>query len=182
VSEPAACIQGLTALMSINGGVFPAFQVFGMTFMAVIVGGFIEPMLRPPAAHVAASDGTWAIRSVQANAAVDHDGAAHPAFYFDFEPPLVVMTTDQQMPRNLELHIKVRVGSEEALAKVRLHEPAITSSLLNQIYGRDFRSLGGREGKETLRRECLEEAQRVLVRETGATVIDDLYFTYIFFQ
>jgi flagellar basal body-associated protein FliL len=168
--------------MSIKVSCFPALNVFGMTLLSVVAGGFIDPVLHPAPVYIPTSDGTWTIRGTPANAAGDNDAASHPALVLNLEPPLVIMLNNQQELRNLELHITVRVRSEDALAMVRLHEPAITSRLLDLMYGQDVRSLQGGEGIEALRRECLEAAQRVLIRETGAPVIEDLYFADIFFQ
>jgi flagellar basal body-associated protein FliL len=145
---------------------------------AVVCGGYVEAALHPRPRFETAADGTLKLIAPQGDS---HRTDAQPA-YFRLEPPLVAAVTDHGQQRLLELHVTIRGRGDEAVANVKLHEPAITSGLLNLLYGRDLWSLEGREGREALRRECLREVLRVLATEGAADGVDDLYFTELFFQ
>lgn len=179
----AKAIQGFPTPMGAKDSLVTTLNVFSMVLVATVAGGFIDPVLHHASlANVVTADAAWPIRVVPGDVVEDNDSASRPALYFALEPPLVVMVTDQQAWRYLELHVTVRARSQDAIAAVKRFEPAITSRLLDLLYGRELRSFQGAEGIETLRRECLQEAQRVLSRESGAPGIDDLYFANTFFQ
>lgn len=134
--------------------------------IAVIAGAFIDP----------------AFNRLMLHAASQPSARSGAAIYVDLEPPFVVMMKDRQDWRYLELRISVRVTSDDAVAVVTHHESAIEASLLNLLYGRDYRLLQAPGAMEALRLECLREAQRFLARETGGPTIEDLYFKEAFFQ
>jgi len=149
---------------------FPAARFLALTFcatlVAVVVGAFIDPACNRLILRTAGHPGT---------------SSGAPA-YVDLEPPFVVMMSDQHDWRYLELRISVRVAGDDAVAAVTHHESAIEASLLNLLYGRDYRLLQAPGAMEAMRLECLREAQRLLLRETGAPTIEDLYFKEAFFQ
>jgi flagellar basal body-associated protein FliL len=155
-------------------------NVFGLTLAGVIVGGFIEPTLRPPEMQVHTSEGVFRIRASLVGSPLPSERG--PARYLALDPPFIFTMSDDQERRYLELHISVRARSEEAIEAAQNHLPAVRGALQDTLYGRDYHSFESREGKEALRVECLTAVQRILAKETGASAVDDLYFTDLLFQ
>jgi flagellar basal body-associated protein FliL len=159
-----------------------AAQTFVTTAIAVVACGFVGPVLGTPDAYLVTPSGTVAARiAVAGEPATRNDPDAVP-LVFRLEPPLVVMMTDGGSWRYLELHVQLQARTTEALSVAKQNEPAIHAGILNALYGRDASMVVGRAELDALRRECLAEAQRILVRETGAAQIDDLFFTAVLFQ
>jgi flagellar basal body-associated protein FliL len=175
-SGAATSSGGLVSALAAAG------QAFVTTAIAVVACGFVGPVLNTPDAYLVTPDGTVAARITVAGEPATRDDPDAVLQVFRLEPPLVVMVTDGGSWRYLELHVQLQARTIDALSVAKQNEPAIHAGLLNALYGRDSRMVVGRAELDALRKECLAEAQRILVRETGAPQIDDLFFTAVFFQ
>lgn len=155
--------------------------VFGLTLVAVIAGGYLEPSTRSHEVLLHTPDGPARIR---ASLATDDRSASNqtPARYLVLDPPFIFTMQQDQERRYLELHITLGARNEEAMSVVQRHLPLIRAAVDDVLYGRDYKSFEGRAGKEALRAECLAAARSVMTRETGGPAIDDLYFTDLLFQ
>jgi len=100
-----------------------------------------------------------------------------PPIYQAFDPPLVVSFQEQGSMRFLQVTVEVMGREEAAIKAVETHMPVIRNNLLNIFAGHSFADLVSRDGKETMRKECLAEVQRILKENTGKPGIEDLYFT-----
>ena len=100
-----------------------------------------------------------------------------PPIYQAFDPPLVVSFQEHGTMRFLQVTVEVMAREEESIKAVQTHMPVIRNNLLNIFSGRSFADLTTRDGKEALRKECLNEVQRILKENTGKSGVEDLYFT-----
>lgn len=174
---PKASGRGIVGL-AINGA-----GIFVLALAAVLAGGFVNAKLHPTQELVMSADGKLMLKpppvekKEAAGEAEDKSGPPKPAIYFAFDPPLIVNFDDSQAVRFLQLQIEVLTRDEKYVEAVKLHQPIIRNNLLMLMNGRDYKTLMTREGKEALRIECLKEVQRILKKETGATAVEDLFFT-----
>jgi len=176
--KPKAAASALVAQLASAAGVFVA------SLAAELLGGVINARLHPTPEYVLGPDGKLTLKPEPKPAADEHKGehggagnGGKPAQYFSFDPPLVVNFDDTQAVRFLQLQIDVMARDEKVIEQVKQNSPAIRNNLLMLMNNRDYKTLMTREGKEALRQECLKEVQRILKKETGATGVEDLYFS-----
>jgi len=172
--KPKAAASALVAQLASAAGVFVA------SLAAELLGGVINARLHPTPEYVLGPDGKLTIKQEPKPAPGEHKpegGSGKPAQYFSFDPPLVVNFDDTQAVRFLQLQIDVMARDEKVIEQVKQNSPAIRNNLLMLMNNRDYKTLMTREGKEALRQECLKEVQRILKKETGATGVEDLYFS-----
>jgi flagellar FliL protein len=152
---------------------------FGAALAAVLLGGFINAKLHPATEYVLGADGKFSIKQEPKPAADEHkpESSGKPAQYYSFDPPLVVNFDDTQAVRFLQLQIDVMARDEKAIESVKQNSPQIRNNLLMLMNNRDYKTLMTREGKESLRQECLKEVQKILKKETGSTGVEDLFFS-----
>lgn len=151
--------------------------IFALSLGAVVVGGFVNAKLHPQQEFVVGPDGKLGLKPEEKKPEAEVRAESGPAVYFAFDPPLIVNFDDSQAVRFLQLQIEVLMRDEHSIDLVKLHTPVIRNNLLMLMNGRDYKSLMSREGKEALRQECLKEVQKILTKETGKPVVEDLYFT-----
>lgn len=169
--KPKAAGGGAVGLI-ING-----VGIFALSLGAVVAGGFINAKLHPQQEFAVGPDGKLTIKAAEKGAEEHKEGEHKAAFYYSFDPPLIVNFDDSQAVRFMQLQIDVLTRDEHAVDQIKLHSPAIRNNLLMLMNGRTYQSLTTREGKEALRQECLKEVQRILKKETGAPIVEDLYFS-----
>lgn len=78
--------------------------------------------------------------------------------------------------------VALRVGSDQAGARVRHHEPLIRNQLVMLFSEQTSETLGTPEGKEQLRQIALKRVQDTLAEEEGAPLVDDLLFNNLVVQ
>jgi flagellar FliL protein len=171
--KPATEKKGGGAVgMIVNG-----LGIFVLSLAAVIVGGIVNQKMHPPQEFAVGADGKLTLKAADKAEGGGEHGSSKPAVYFAFDPPMVVNFDDTQAVRFLQLTIEVLTRDEHDVDAIKLHSPAIRNNLLMLMNGRDYKALMTREGKEALRQECLKEVQRILKKETGKPLVEDLYFT-----
>ena len=158
------------------GLIINGIGIFALSLGAVVAGGFINAKLHPPQELAIGADGKLTVRAGEAHEEKKSD-EHKAAFYFSFDPPLVVNFDDAQSVRFLQLQVDVLTREEHDVDLIKLHAPAIRNNLLLLMTGRDYKTLMSREGKEALRQECLKEVQAILKKETGKPVVENLFFT-----
>jgi flagellar FliL protein len=170
--EPQKSGGGIGKTIGLGVGLF--VLVIAAQFVTGIVGCMVLPGLMPgcpePVAEVT-KDG----KPVEA-------APKGPPIYHAFDPPLVVSFQEQGSMRFLQVTVEVMARDEESIAAITTHMPVIRNNLLNIFSGKGFADLTTREGKETLRKECLTEVQKVLKANQPADAehalkVEDLYFT-----
>lgn len=171
--------SGLGKTLGLGVGLF--VLVIIAQLVTGIVGCMVMPGLMPGCAQFAeeAADDAAATAGKKKPKGKAAEPKAPPV-YFAFDPPLVVSFQDQNTMRFLQATVEVMARDDASITAVQLHMPVIRNNLLDTLSGRSLADLTSREGKETLRKECLAEVQKVLkanaTKESRAD-IEDLYFT-----
>lgn len=169
--------NGLVKSIGLAVGLF--FLVVAAQFVTGIVGCLVLPGLMPGCTAPVAEEATAAPAGKLAKARKKEEPKA-PPIYQAFDPPLVVSFPEQGTMRFLQVTVEVMAREEHSIQAVQAHMPVIRNNLLNIFSGRGFADLTNREGKETLRKECLAEVQAILrANSTGEEkhTVEDLYFT-----
>jgi flagellar protein FliL len=152
-----------------------ALGFFILSFGAVVAGGFVNAKLHPAPDMKLGADGKITPIVPPPHESGGHD-AASETIYYAIDPPMVVNFEESSAVRFLQVTIEVSSHNQKVIEGVQKHTPVIRNNLLLRMSNRDFRTLMSREGKETLRQECLAEVRAILKKE-GVPPIDDLLFT-----
>ena len=100
--------------------------------------------------------------------------------YLKLSPSLVVNV--QQGARYVRCDVQLMTRKPEALQQMKLHAPAIRHELLLLLSDQKGSDLKQPKGKEKLRKQALKAVQKVLEKQTGKPLVDDLFFTSFFVQ
>lgn len=104
------------------------------------------------------------------------------ARYVDLTPALVANFGGPGKLKFLRADLSLRVDSQEAMRAVAYHLPALRHALIMLLSNQTGETLSSAQGKEQLRLEALELAQKVIEEEEGQKFIVDLLFTGFFVQ
>ena len=161
-----------------GGGLFMnAIVVFVMALLAVVVGGFVNAKLHPLPDLKMSKDGLITAVAAAASASAEGgEGGAKSAFYYAFDPPMVVNFEDGSVVRFLQISMEVMAHDQKAIDSVQKNMPLMRNNLLLLMSNRNYQSLMSREGKDKLREEALAEIREVQKKQGGGDV-DDLLFT-----
>jgi len=171
-AAPAAKKAGGMMGMLVNGA-----GILVLTLIAVIVGGFLNPMLHSAPNYKLDKDGNLKVVAASGAAAADNGKGAPPAaLYYAIDPPLVVNFEDNSAVRFLQISMTVMAKDQKAIDSVTKNMPLIRNNLLLLMSNRDYQTLMTREGKEKLRQEALAEI-RAVQKKQGGEEIEDLLFT-----
>ena len=105
-----------------------------------------------------------------------------PLNYVPLSPAFVVNFDGTVEISFLQVTIQVGTRDTEAVDVIKEHRPAIRNSLIMLFSSQNPADLNDREGKDSLRSDALAEVQRVMEAETGAKVIENIYFTSFVMQ
>lgn len=100
-----------------------------------------------------------------------------PPIYVPLEPPLVVNLDRNGRLGFLQVTVEVMTRESRAVTALEEHAPVIRNNLLMLLSGKTHADIAGREGKEALRLEALEEINRILGEQDVPGLVEDLYFT-----
>jgi flagellar protein FliL len=175
--EEAEEIRSPPPQKSGGGLLMNAVVVFVMALLAVIVGGFINAKLHPLPDLKMSKDGLITAVAPAAGASPEGgEGGAKSAFYYAFDPPMVVNFEDGSVVRFLQISMEVMAHDQKAIDSVQKNMPLIRNNLLLLMSNRNYQTLMSREGKDKLREEALAEIRAVQSKQGGGEV-DDLLFT-----
>ena len=105
-----------------------------------------------------------------------------PALYTALDPPFVVSFDEEDGARYLQLTLQAMARSEETIAAVKQHAPAIRNSVLFKLSGYELAVLNTQAGKEQLRHDLLGAANEILAKNGSEHGIEELYFTSLVIQ
>jgi flagellar FliL protein len=100
--------------------------------------------------------------------------------YLELKPSIVANLNGG--PQYIRCDVQLMTPEKERLAEITLHAPALRHEILLRIPEVDGKALATHAGKEAFRRELLAAVQGVLARETGAPLVEELYFTSFYVQ
>jgi len=108
---------------------------------------------------------------------------SEPAYY-GFEPDITtnyVRDTDHFRMGYIRVAVEVMVPDTSDLSTVEYHAPLLTNAFIKIFSKASEQQIKSLTGRDDLRMQCLEEAQRLMRRETGEPIIRDVIFTkYIY--
>jgi flagellar FliL protein len=106
-----------------------------------------------------------------------------PARYVTLDPPFVVNFEAESTVRFLQITIGVMTRDEKVEHMIKENDPRIRNDLLLILGGQNYETVSKLEGKEELRRRCLE-AVRAVVTDSGGEgpKVEALYFTSFVMQ
>ena len=105
-----------------------------------------------------------------------------PALYTALDPPFVVSFEQEDGARYVQMTLQAMARSEETIAAVKQHSPAIRNSVLFKVSGYDLELLTTQAGKEQLRKDLLVAANEILTKNGSEETIEELYFTSLVIQ
>jgi flagellar FliL protein len=101
-----------------------------------------------------------------------------PALYVPLDPALVVsLSSVSGQSHFLQINVQAMTRDQGHAGAIRDHAPALRNSFLFVISKQSYEDILTLEGKESLRRAMLTEAQEVMRRNVGEPGIEELYFT-----
>lgn len=104
--------------------------------------------------------------------------------YYGFEPDITtnyIRDTDHFRMGYIRVAVEVMVDERGLLNQVEAHSALLTDTFIHIFSTASERQIKSLTGRDDLRMQCLEEARRLLRRETGDPIIRDVIFTkYIY--
>lgn len=108
---------------------------------------------------------------------------SEPAYY-GFEPDITtnyVRTEDHFRMGYIRVAVEVMVPDTGDLSTIEYHAPLLRNAFIRIFSKASEQQIKSLTGRDDLRMQCLEEAQRLMRRETGEPIIRDVLFTkYIY--
>ncbi len=115
-------------------------------------------------------------------AAVEKPKPLPPAQYIALDPAFIVNLADAGTTRFLQADIQLQIRDADTIAAVALHMPIIRNRLLLLFGQQTSQDLNGRNGKEQLQTQALNEVKSVLKAQQAADKVEALLFTSIVIQ
>lgn len=100
-----------------------------------------------------------------------------PPIYVSLEPPLVVNFDRNGRIGYLQAEIQLMTRELKVQEALQQHAPAIRNSLLLLLSSKSYAEVAGRDGKERLRQEAMQEVNRMLFEQGVPGQVEELYFT-----
>ena len=106
-----------------------------------------------------------------------------PPHYVNFDPPFVVNFEAESMVRFLQVTVGVMTRDPAVEIIIKENDPRVRNDLLMILGNQNYASVSTAEGKEALRKRCLD-AVRSIVKDMGGddTKVEALYFTSFVMQ
>jgi flagellar FliL protein len=182
---PAAAPKGSGQMKLVIVG---AVALFAALVGAQVTGPLINNMIAgsshaPEGEEVAELDGGEIVDEeiVEEEEHAEEEPLA-PAVYTALDPPFVVSFDAEGGARYLQLTLQAMARSEETIAAVKQHAPAIRNSVLFLLSGYELEVLSTQAGKEQLRKDLLVAANEILAKNQVEEGIEELYFTSLVIQ
>lgn len=99
------------------------------------------------------------------------------ARYIHLEPAIVVNYGSSGRMKYLRTEVSLKVTSGEAAAMVSQHKPYIRNNLVLLMSAQESETMNTSQGRESLRKVCLDEVRALMTKLEGVPAIDDLYFS-----
>ena len=106
-----------------------------------------------------------------------------PAKYVTLDPPFVVNFEAESAVRFLQITVSVMTRDPEVEKLIKDNDPRIRNDLLLILGNQNYESVSKLEGKEDLRKRCLEAVRAVITDSGGdGPKVEALYFTSFVMQ
>ncbi|MEZ9317233.1 flagellar basal body-associated protein FliL [Vibrio lentus] len=103
--------------------------------------------------------------------------------YFTLEPDLT--TNFYTKGKNLgyiQVRLDIMVANSADLAAIEHHQPLIRDAVIELLGKQNEETIKSLSGREDLRKSLVEHLNKILLPETGKTIIADLLFTKYLYQ
>ncbi|WP_286295049.1 flagellar basal body-associated protein FliL [Vibrio apostichopi] len=103
--------------------------------------------------------------------------------YFTLEPDLT--TNFYTKGKNLgyiQVRLDIMVANSDDLAAIEYHQPLIRDAVIELLGKQNEETIKSLSGREDLRKSLVEHLNKILLPETGKTIIADLLFTKYLYQ
>jgi flagellar protein FliL len=111
--------------------------------------------------------------AVEADKEIDPDD---PPQYFAMDPKFVVSFSDQSQARFMQFSLQVMSHDKYVIELLKLHMPAIRSSLLMLAGSQTYENVSTREGKEKLLADITTDINSTLQKLAGESGVESSYF------
>jgi flagellar FliL protein len=169
MAQPAATNQEIEEGAPVKGG-NKGLIISLVLLLVLTVGGFAAYELLGGKAEAKKND-----------VAAKHEQL--PARYVTLEPPFVVNFEAESTVRFLQITIGVMTRDEKIEHLIRDNDPRIRNDLLLILGNQNYQTVSKLEGKEELRKRCLESVRAVVAESGGeGPSVEALYFTSFVMQ
>jgi flagellar FliL protein len=176
VETPAPAPAPSPMKWALSGGLAIFVAVLGAQLAAPLLGTLIYGDPNAPVEEAVEGDEDLDAAPI-APPPVDF-ASLKPAIYVPLEPPLLASFEDASGgTRYLQMSIQAMGRDQKAMDAVRQHAPAIRNAYLFLMSNMRYEDIATLAGKEQLRAEMREEAQAILIRNTGEPGVEEIYFT-----
>jgi flagellar protein FliL len=127
--------------------------------------------------------GAWKTFVAKPGASAEEAAPKLPPRYVNIDPPFVVNFEAESMVRFLQVTIDIMTRDPAIETILKDNDPRVRNDLLMILANQTYETVASVEGKETLRKRCLESV-RAIVREMDGdeTKVEALYFTSFVMQ
>jgi flagellar FliL protein len=101
--------------------------------------------------------------------------------YYSLRPDLVANIKGKRS-KFARCAIQLMTTQKERIEDIELHTPALRHELLLLLSEQTGKTLKTQEGKEKFRQDALAAVQSVIEEQTGAPIVENLFFTSFFVQ
>lgn len=104
--------------------------------------------------------------------------------YYGFDPDIVTnyVTDNRRTLGYLRVSIELMLPGREHLRTMEYHEPLILDTIIGILSKQPEQRVKSLSGREEIRLLILEELKKVIQRETGQSIIQDVLFTKYLYQ
>lgn len=104
--------------------------------------------------------------------------------YYGFDPDIVTnyVTDNRRSLGYLRVSIELMLPGREHLRTMEYHEPLILDTIIGILSKQPEQRVKSLSGREEIRLLILEELKKVIQRETGQPIIQDVLFTKYLYQ
>jgi flagellar protein FliL len=142
--------------------------VLGLLLVGISVGGTIAALkFMGPKKDAAKEEKAEEHKEESSEAkTTDEHGKPLPALYLELKPEIVVSFDVAGRQRFLKATVNMVTRDPDVQAAVTLHSPIVANAMVMLISGKAFEELQSAEGKENLRKQSLEEINKIVEKET----------------
>jgi flagellar FliL protein len=185
-APPAPVAKSPSQLKLVIVGALALFvALVGAQVAVPLINGMIAGGSHADAADGEATDeaaGEGDIQLAEADLEEEDAEPLPPALYTALDPPFVVSFEQEGGARYVQLTLQAMARSEETIAAVKQHAPAIRNAVLYKLSGYELEVLNTQAGKEQLRHELLDAANEILAKNDVEEGIEELFFTSLVVQ
>jgi flagellar FliL protein len=117
-----------------------------------------------------------------ASSFAEEESAAKLA-YFTLEPDLTTnFYTKGKKLGYIQVRLDIMVANSKDLATIEHHQPLIRDAVIELLGKQNEETIKSLSGREDLRKTLVEHLNKILLPETGKTLIADLLFTKYLYQ